>query len=146
MTYLFNNCRNRDYSRYGEGAFFDLGPHGRQATMAKGVRPGETCIVARYGDAGELVFGWHDFAHEKRMLDEEGRLVRVLFGRRTKSMAMAKAAAARLEPYAHLFDRNGRFKIVSAVRVEWPPRRDEGAWAFPEWGKARARPSPDPVS
>lgn len=136
MTFLFNNCRNRDHSRYGEGAFFDLELRGRQGTMARGLRPGDTCIVASY-DGDHVVFRWFDFAHEKRMLDEGGDLVRVLFGRRTKSIALAKAAASRTEPFSHLFDRNGKFKIVSVVQVEWPPKHGAGPWTFPQWGKAR---------
>jgi hypothetical protein len=137
MTFLLNNCRNRDHSRYGAGAFFDLDLRGRQATMAKGLRAGDICIVASYGDA-EVVFRWYAFAHEKQMLDENGELVRVLFGRLDKSESLAKAVAARTPPYAHLFDRNGKFKIVSVVRLDPPSARlGMGAWAFPDWGKAR---------
>jgi hypothetical protein len=137
MTFLFNNCRNRDHARFGDGAFFDLELQGRQATFARGLRPGDTCIVASYGDA-EVVFRWYAFVHEKRMLDEGGELVRVLFGRLNKTESLAKAAAARTLPYAHLFDRNGKFKIVSVVRLDrTTPRQGMGAWAFPEWGKAR---------
>ena len=94
MTFLLNNCRNRDHSRYGAEAFFDLELRGRQATMAKGLRSGDTCIVASYGDA-EVVFRWYVFGHEKRMLDENGELVRVLFGRLSKTESLAKAHAAR---------------------------------------------------
>jgi hypothetical protein len=137
MTFLFNNCRNRDHSRYGAGAFFDLDLRGRQATLAQGLRAGDTCIVASYGDA-DVVFRWHSFAHEKRMLDENGELVRVLFGRLDKSESLAKSKAAETPPYAHLFDRNGRFKIVSVVRLDRSaPRQGMGAWAFPDWGKGR---------
>lgn len=136
MTFLFNNCRNRDHSRHGEGAFFELDLTGRQGTMARDLRAGDSCVVASY-DGDHVVFRWFAFAHEKRMLDEGGELVRVLFGRRTKSMALSKAAAAKTEPYAQLFDRNGKFKIVSVVKADWPPRNGCRDWTFPEWGKAR---------
>jgi hypothetical protein len=103
MTFLFNNCRNRDHSRYGEGAFFDLDLRGRQASLARDLRSGDSCVVASYGDA-EVVFRWYSFGHEKRMLDEGGELVRVLFGRWTKTVSLAKGLAARTPPYAHLFE------------------------------------------
>jgi hypothetical protein len=103
---------------------------GRQSTLAKGLRPGDTCIVASYCETG-VVFRWFTFAHEKRMLDEGGELVRVLFGKLSRSVALAKDLAARTPPYTHLFDRNGKFKIASVVRLDPPAARaGVGAWAF----------------
>lgn len=117
MTFLFNNCRNRDHARYGPGAFYDLDLRGRQASMAKGLRPCDTCIVASHGEPGFVVFHWYAFVHEKRMLDENGELVRVLFGRPRKSETLAKTVAAETHPYAHFFDRHGHFKIASVLTL-----------------------------
>jgi len=119
MTYLFNNCRNRDHTRYGAGAFYDLDLGGYQATMAKGLRPGDCCIVASYGE-GLVIFDWYAFAHEKRMFGEDGRLVRVLFGRLRSSEFLAKPLAAETHPYAQFFDCHGRFKIASVLRLAEP--------------------------
>ena len=133
MTFLFNNCRNRDHARYGAGAFFDLALSGRQATMAKGLRAGDTCIVASYAESGLVVFHWHAFAHEKRMLDEKGELVRVLFGRPRRMELMAKAQAAKTRSYEAFFDRLGHFKIGSVFRIDeatLAARAGTGAWAF----------------
>jgi hypothetical protein len=133
MTFLFNNCRNRDHARYGAGAFFDLALSGRQATMAKGLRPGDTCIVASYAESGFVAFHWYAFAHEKRMLDEKGELVRVLFGRARKMDLVAKAQAAKTRSYENFFDRHGHFKIGSVFRIDeaaQAARVGSGAWAF----------------
>jgi len=117
MTYLFNNCRNRDHTRYGAGAFYDLDLGGYQATMAKGLRPGDCCIVASYGE-GLVIFDWYAFAHEKRMFGEGGELVRVLFGRRRGSESLGRPRAAATVPYARLFDCHGRFKVAAVLRLE----------------------------
>ena len=66
---FFNNCHNRDHiALYGSGAFFDLMNSGRQATQARDLIPGQTCVVASNSDDGQLAFSWYSFTHEARCL------------------------------------------------------------------------------
>jgi hypothetical protein len=120
MVTFFINCRRRPHARIvGERAFYDLNRHGRQATMATNLRPGEECVVATPERSSDVVFGWFAFTDERVMPDEHGVGVRVLFGKWLRSVTLTRAQAIVTEPYAVFFNVNGHFKRPSVIQ----PRR-----------------------
>jgi len=117
--FLFNNCRNRPYAElYPEGVFFDLRQDNRQANMATDLSTGDECIVATPVENGDIKFDWFSFTHEKIMdaPDEPRVKVRVLFGEWVRSERLPKSEAARTAPYSLLFNVNGHFKRISAIK------------------------------
>ena len=118
MPVFFNNCRCRDHAGlFGPTAFYDLNPTGREAEMATNLKPGEECIVASYQD-GEVVFRWFSFSRESLLRDpgQPGTMVRVFFGKMTKSKRLSKAKAAKTEPYSVFFNVVGNFKRPSVIK------------------------------
>jgi hypothetical protein len=118
MPVFFNNCRCRDHAGlFGATAFFDLMTTGKQAEMATNLKPGEECIVATYGDDGEVLFRWFSLSRETRMPDPSapGTKSRVFFGKMIKSKSLSKAKAAKTEPYSVFFNVLGNFKRPSVI-------------------------------
>jgi hypothetical protein len=115
----FINCGNRNHEGlFGRGAFFDLGVDGTQATMAQNLRPGDTCIVARYADKDRTVvnLSWYSFTHETRQTDDKGIPQRVLHGALKMSESLSKSDAAADVRYQHMFAKNGAFKRRSVLQ------------------------------
>ncbi|MGZ5202941.1 MAG: hypothetical protein ACXWC4_24525 [Telluria sp.] len=115
----FINCGNRDHERlFGRGAFFDLGVDGSQATMARNLRPGDTCIVARYAnkDRTMVALAWYSYTHETRQDDDKGVPQRVLHGTLQKSESLRKSDAAADARYQYMFAKNGAFKRRSVLQ------------------------------
>lgn len=107
----FNNCHNRDHvALFGAGAFFDLGTTGRQGTQARGLYPGQPCVVAEREPDNRITFDWYSFTYEALLLDEHGAPARAFFGRLFASEILPQEVAARTERYAALFRSKGRFK------------------------------------
>lgn len=116
---FFINCGNRDHKRlFGADAFFDLGVDGSQATMAKHLRPGDTCIVARYANRSRdtVTLSWISYTHETRQSDDEGIPQRVLHGTLQKMESLSKIAAAADLRYKQMFAKNGAFKRRSVLQ------------------------------
>lgn len=76
----FNNCRNRDHvAHYGDGAFYDLGTTGLQASKANDLPVGQDCVVAttEVKATKEIRFTWFTLTAEKPLQDLDGNLNRV---------------------------------------------------------------------
>lgn len=131
MTFFLNNCANRDHVRlFGLGAIFDFDLTGRQAAMAKDVRPGDECLVAARGSTkDEVVFTTFRYLREALMPDpcRPGTQVRVLFGRKLRSEILWKAVASRTQPYSVFFTVKGDFKRWSEVRPRERPANPPSA-------------------
>ena len=117
MAYLFNNCARRDHVKlFGAGAFYDLDLTGRQANMARTIRPREICIVATPDHYGAIIsFGWYEFDEERLLPDEKGVLVRVFFGTKSRSISMNRSMALQADPYQEFFNKLGHFKRISVI-------------------------------
>lgn len=112
----FNNCINRKHEIiFGENAFYDFDTVGRQAQLAKELRPGDTCTVISYQDKNRSIvtLSWYQFEEERLMTDEAGMLCRVFFGVRKKTESILKSEAVENERYHHLFSKVGHFKQFS---------------------------------
>ncbi|MCC7336832.1 MAG: hypothetical protein IT422_17205 [Pirellulaceae bacterium] len=119
MTTYFNNCRGRRHETfYGKGAFFDLNTTGLQAKMAVGLKRGEECVVASYNNDGAVAFDWWEFSREALEPDPDDATaqVRVFYGKRTRSVRISKAKAAKTKDYKIFFNRDGNFKRPSVVK------------------------------
>ncbi len=115
MPVLFNNRRGRPHETiFGEGAFFDLYAHGRQAKLAVGLKRGVECAVAGVEPDGSIRFNWYRFAREE-LREDEGEKVRVFFGEFVRDEVMSKAEAAKSVKFESMFNTLGHFKRVSAV-------------------------------
>lgn len=122
----FNNCRCRDHvGLFGLTAFYDLNTTGHQADMATNLKRGEECIVATYGDEGEIVFDWFSLSRESLRPDpdEPGKNARVFFGKKVKSERLSKARAAKTEPYSVFFNVLGSFKRPSVIKERVTQRK-----------------------
>lgn len=119
MPVFFNNCRCRAHAAlYGSGAFYDLSQFGAQANIATDLRPAEECVVATPDQNGNIEFNWFSFSREQimDMPDKPGTRIRVFFGKFIKSVRLPKDRAANTAPYSVLFNVNGHFKRLSAIR------------------------------
>ena len=116
--HLFNNCRNRDHKqRYGTKAFYDLNTTGHQATLANDLQRGDQCIVASVPTRRRVKFDWYRFTREEvRPCDTDHRW-RVLFGVPIRSVTLTRTAAINDGLYANFFDKLGRFKQRSVLRI-----------------------------
>ncbi|HEY0489844.1 MAG TPA: hypothetical protein VGD30_10060 [Telluria sp.] len=115
----FINCGNRDHERlFGTGAFFDLGTNGTQAAMAQNLRPGDTCIVARYANKARTVvyLQRYNFTHETKQTDDKGIPQRVLHGTLQGAESLSKSDAAADARYQYMFAKNGAFKRRSVLQ------------------------------
>lgn len=128
MPVLLNNCRNRPYLEHyqpergsGRGGgcepFYDLYTEGEQADGARDLTPGRVCIVASYDGPyrARVRLDWFAFSHESTLCDNAGDACRVLFGTRTRSETLDKAAAAEHPVYGAFFNAAGHFKQRSVV-------------------------------
>ncbi len=117
MIVLFNNCHGRRHAElFGSGAFYDLGMKDSHRRQLPGILPGTECIVVGVERAGDVEFQHYSFSREEPR-PEGQRTVRVFFGDLIRSEILPKGEACTREPYAHFFDKNGKLKRLSALRV-----------------------------
>ena len=116
--HLFNNCRNRDHKQiYGSKAFYDLNTTGHQATLANDLQRGDQCVVASVPTMGRVKFDWYRYTRDGVRPCETDRLCRVLFGVPIRSETLTRTAAINDGVYAKFFDKLGRFKQRSVLRI-----------------------------
>lgn len=115
----FNNCKGRKHvGIYGDDAFYDLDETEPQKNQARDLSVGQECVVASYGDKGNILFQWFALTEEKILPDEHGQPCRVLFGDLLSEETKTKTAAAKSRRYGAFFNINGHFKRSSVVRGE----------------------------
>lgn len=113
----FNNCKGRDHvGHFGRGAFFDLDAAGRQSKQALNLPVGQECVVASYGDDGQIIFDWYALDRETTLRDNSGNPCRVFFGDLLSTETLTKSKAARSKRYSAFFNVNGHFKRPSVIR------------------------------
>jgi hypothetical protein len=117
LLICFNNSGGKNHAYlYGKNAFFDLWPTDRQASNARDLNPGQTCIVAKPESNGDVSFSWFEFSHREDGR-YDGRDCWVFYGDFKKRYRCQKAVAARTEPYSIFFNVKGGFKRQSVLRT-----------------------------
>jgi len=115
---FFNNLANRNHKNlYGADAFYDLETNGYQAGLAKNLRSGDLCIVARYEDKDRIMvrFAWYSYTRATFKTDKQGKPQRVLRGELKNTEILRKTVAASDPRYSRMFDKLGRFKQAPVV-------------------------------
>jgi hypothetical protein len=128
MTHYLNNCRALNHvGRYGDDAFYDLPLD--QANQARGIRPGDECVVAvplnakgKPQGGGKMIrfcyYRLDGLTKENYPAGSSGGPYLVFRGPLLdeKTVELRKDEAVTTPPYDRFFGPEGHFKSDSVIR------------------------------